>query len=182
MTQQSSLPSTQLQSTWGKFPNQAVALDTKKKLEEAGIAPEKITVETENFDPPLTLEQTKAIANLKTGAIAGGILGALIGLLVSLIVTDFAHLRFAAFANFETIHYLSPLIAGVVGAAGMSLMSALSGANVPNSEQDIKDTNAITDEMLPKMYLLVVKGTEEEINLARNIITQQSGTLEASDR
>jgi hypothetical protein len=99
MSQQS--PSAKSKSTWGKFSTKSAATATRTKLEEAGIASEKITVETEHFEPPLQLEETQAIANLKTGAIAGGTLGALIGLFISLIVTDFAGLGLAALKNFQ---------------------------------------------------------------------------------
>ena len=86
MTQRS--PSTKLESTWGKFSTKQAAEATQTKLKEAGITPEKIILETENFQPPIKLEDTEAIANLKVGAIAGVVLGFLIGLSISLIVTE----------------------------------------------------------------------------------------------
>ncbi|ACB51481.1 hypothetical protein cce_2131 [Crocosphaera subtropica ATCC 51142] len=179
MSQQSSVSSTQLSSTWGKFPNLSAAKETKKKLEEAGVAPNQITVEVENFDPPLKLKQTQAINNLRTGAITGTILGALIGLLISLIVTDFAHLGLGALNNFQAIHYASPLIAGGIGAVGMSVILAISGAKVPKFDKEITDGE---NQTLPKLYLIVVEGTPKEIELAKKMIVQQSGFIEAEDR
>ena len=149
---------------------------TKTQLEEAGIAPEKITLETENFEPPLRLQDTQAIANIKTGAITGGILGALVGLYISLIVTNFPSLGLAALKNFQIVHYLAPVMGAIVGAAGISLISGATGTNVPKSNVDI------TERTLSKRYLVVVKGTTEEISLAREIIAQQGGVVEEADR
>ena len=67
MNQQS--PLAKRESTWGKFSTQQAAEATQIKLKEADIAPEKITLETEDFQPPVKLEDTGAIANLKSGAI-----------------------------------------------------------------------------------------------------------------
>lgn len=179
MSQESSVSSTQLSSTWGKFSNLSQAQKVKKKLEEEGISSKHITVEVENYDPPLRLEQTQAINNLKTGAITGTILGALIGLLISLIVTDFSHLGLDALSNFKAIHYATPLIAGGIGAAGISVILAISGSKVPNFTQGERDSD---NQTLPKLYLVVVEGTSEEIELTQKIIVQESGVVEAEDR
>ena len=103
MSQQSA--SSKLESTWGKFSFKQAAETTQAKLTEAGVEPAKITLETEDFSQPIRLEDTEAIANLKTGAITGAVLGSLVGLTISLAMTDFANLGFAAFNNFQTIHY-----------------------------------------------------------------------------
>ncbi|EAZ92179.1 hypothetical protein [Crocosphaera chwakensis] len=182
MSKQSPSSPTRPYSTFGKFPSEDAAKETKRKLEESGLNSEQITVTTENFNPPLKLEQTQAINNLKMGAITGGILGTLIGCLVSLILTDFAHLGFAAFENFKTIHYLTPVIAGIVAAAGMGSILSLSGANIAKTDEDLKNINNSSNRSLEKMFLVMIKGTVQEIDLARKIITQQAGIVEESDR
>jgi hypothetical protein len=68
MSQQSS--SIELETTWGKFSLRERAQAAQTKLSEVGIAPQNITLETENFSNPVKLEDTEAIANLKSGAIA----------------------------------------------------------------------------------------------------------------
>ncbi len=176
MSQQSPSASKQLKSTWGKFSIEQAALATKAELEEAGIEPEKITLEAEDFQPPTRIEDTGAIANLKTGAITGAALGALIGLSISLILTNFSGVGLAAFKNFQTIHYLAPIMGAIVGAVGISLISGLSGASIPQSNLDISDRSE------GKKYLVVVKGTTEEVSLAREIIDRQGGVVEEADR
>ncbi|HHP7231408.1 MAG TPA: KH domain-containing protein [Xenococcaceae cyanobacterium] len=176
MSQHSPSTSASLSSAWGKFANEPAATATKSQLEAAGIASENITLEAEDFIPPVPLEDTQAIANLQTGAIAGGVMGFLIGLSISLVVTDFANLGLAALGNFQTIHYFAPLMGAIVGAAGISLISASSGASVPKSDTNIEERPKST------RYLVVVKGTPEETNLAREIIAQQGGVVEEADR
>ena len=148
---------------------------TQTLLEEAGIAPEKITLETEDFKKPVPLQDTQAIANLKVGAIAGGVMGALVGLSISLILTNFFGLGLAAFKNFQTIHF-APVMGAIVGAVGMSLISGLGGASVPKANTDIDNRT------LSKRYLVVVKGTAAETSLAREIVAKQGGIVEEADR
>ena len=173
MSQQ--LPSEKLESTWGKFATQQAATQTQNKLKEAGIDLANITLETEDFNPPIKLEDTQTIASLKAGAIAGGVLGALVGLFVSLVFTDFANLGIAALKNFQTIHYFAPIMGAIVGAAGMSLIAGNSGASVLKDNTDNNPTES-------KRYLVVVKATAEKTSLAREIITQQGGLVEEADR
>lgn len=172
MSQQSA--SNKLESTWGKFSIQQAAETTQDKLIEAGVDPAKITLETEDFSQPIRLEDTEAIANLKTGAITGAVLGSLVGLTISLIMTDFANLGFAAFQNFQTIHYFSPIMGAIVGAVGISLILGLSGASIA------KDNTG--DRSSKKRYSIVVKGTDKETTLAKEIIARHGGVVEEADR
>ncbi len=140
------------------------------------IKPEKIVIETEDFQEPVQLEDTEAIANLQTGAIGGGVLGALVGLSISLILTNFAEVGLAALSNFQPIHYFSPIMGAIVGAAGMSLISGLSGANVLK-------TNANRNEYTEALrYLVTVEKTTAEISLSKEIIAQQGGAVAEADR
>ena len=174
MSQQS--PSVKSASTWGKFSTRQAANATQKKLQEAGIAPEKITVETENFESPVKLENTQAIANLKVGAIAGGVMGLAIGLSIVSIITNFFTIGLAALKNFQAIHYLAPIFGAIIGAVGMSLILGISGASVPKNGTDLNNRTEA------KRYLVVVEGTAEEISLVREIVTQQGGVVEEADR
>ena len=47
MSQQSSLNKSK--STWGKFSTEQSAIATQSKLTEAGIDPEQVTLETEDY-------------------------------------------------------------------------------------------------------------------------------------
>lgn len=176
MTQQS--PSTKLESTWGKFSTKQAAEATQIKLKEAGISPEKIILETEDFHAPVKLEDTEALANLKVGAIAGVVLGFLVGLSLSLIVTNFSGMGLAAFNNWQTIHYLAPFMGAIVGAVGMGLISGISGASFSKSKSNVNSDRSAKS----KRYLVVVKGTATEVNTAREIINQQDGVVEEADR
>ena len=171
MSQESS---TKLESTWGRFSIKQAAETTQTELENAGIAPEKITFETEDASEPIRIEETEAISNLKSGAITGGVLGALIGLSISLIMTGFASNGLAAIASFQPIHYFAPVMGAIVGAAGMSLILGISGASISQNNTELNsDINR---------YLVTVKGTTEEITLAKEIIAKQGGEVEQMDR
>lgn len=172
---QSSTPQT-TESTWGRFITKSAATTTQSKLEEAGINPEKITLEEEDNQSPIRLEQTNAIGNLKSGGITGAVLGALIGLSISLIMTNFAGEGLAAWQNFQPIHYFSPIMGAIVGAVGISLILGLTGASAPKTNADINDRSE------SEKYLLVVQGTTEEIILAKDIIARQGGVVEEADR
>lgn len=176
MSQQSS---TQLESTWGKFFTKQAAKTTKQELTKAGIDSKKIIIETDEASNPVKIEDTEAIANIKAGAIAGAVLGFLVGLSISLIVTKFSTLGLAAFKNFQAIHYFSPLLGAIVGAAGMSLISGISGASVLKANAR---ANQYTDSTESQEYLVVVKGTAEEVALTKEIIAQQGGIVEDGDR
>jgi hypothetical protein len=167
MSQQ--LPLEKLQSTRGNFTSQQAATTAKTKLREAGIAPENVTLESQNFEPRLPLQSTQTITNLQAGLLAGGIMGALIGLSISLIFTDFFNQGLSALKNFQLIHYLAPFLGALVGAVGMSIIAGLSGVSVPKSRADLKEGT------LDKTYSLIVKGTAEEISLAQEIIEQEGG-------
>ena len=162
-------------STWGKFATLQAAQAAQQELKAAGIEPDKIVLESENFSAPKQLEDTEAIANLKTGAITGAVLGAIVGLSISLILTDFAHLGLAVLNNFQTIHYFSPIMGAIVGAAGIGLISGISGASVPDNESN----NSVSSS---KRHLVVVKGSLEDVALSREIIARQGGEVEEADR
>ena len=167
-------PSTDLDSIWGKFADAQAAEATQQKLEEAGIERDKIVLKSENFVEPIRLEETEAISNLKTGAITGAVLGALIGLSISLIMTDFASIGLRALNNFQTIHYFSPIMGAIVGAAGMSLILGIGGGNVPQDDAQQRPEST--------RHLVTVRGTAQEVALSREIITQQGGEVEEVDR
>ncbi|MGD1921950.1 MAG: hypothetical protein ACFCAD_25510 [Pleurocapsa sp.] len=166
--------SSKLNSTWGKFSIKQAAQDTQNKLQGAGIDPQKITLETEDFLNPVKLEDTEAIANLKSGAITGGVFGALIGLSISLISTNFADLGLEALKNFQAINYFAPIMGAIIGAAGISLILSLSGANIMQRNRESGFTS--------KRHLVVVKGTAEDVALSQQIIAQQGGVVEEADR
>ena len=171
MSQESS---TKLESTWGRFSIKQAAETTQTELKNAGIDPEKITFEAEDAFEPTRIEETKAISNIKSGAITGGVLGALIGLSISLIMTGFASSGLAAIGNFQPIHYFSPVMGAIVGAAGISLILGISGANVSRD-----DANLNSDI---RRYLVTVKGTTKETTLAKKIIAKHGGEVEQMDR
>ena len=171
MSQQSS---TELESTWGVFSIEQAAKTTQTQLIEANIDPEKITLETEDFNKPIRLENTEAISNLKSGAIAGGVLGALVGLSISLIMTGFANKGLAALKDFQIIHYFAPIMGAIVGAAGISLILGISGASIAQDEADSNPES--------KRYAIAVRGTAEEIATAKEIIVQQGGEVEDANR
>lgn len=173
--------SQQLQHTWGQFASRQAAEVTKQKLETAGIPSQQITLETENQKIPKRIEDTQAIANAKSGAIAGGLLGAFIGLFLSLISAGFLQTGFAALNNFNDINILAPLLGAIVGAVGISLISALSGTNVPQSDKTASVSENPTDKMT-EIYLVKVAGTPAEVTQAEEIIHKEGGKVGEEDR
>lgn len=173
MSQQSPSATT---STWGMFSTQSTATMVKSQLGEAGIAPENITLEAQNFQTPLELQDTQAIENAKFGAIAGALMGFLMGLTIVLLATNFFSIGVAAFKSFQAIHYLAPFIGALVGAAAMSLISGITGTNVPKSRTKTRDREE------PTKYVVTVRGTIEEIDLAREIMAQQDDIVTTADK
>lgn len=178
MSQES--PSKQLQSTWGQFSSQQAAEQTKQKLAATGIPLEQITLETENQKLPPRIQDTQSIDNAKSGAIVGGLLGALVGLSLSLIFAGFPQVGFAAFNNFDALNYFAPLMGAVVGAVGISLISALGGTSVPQSDSanELHDTSRKEKEI----YLVTVRGTAAEMSQAKEIIHQEGGLVGEENR
>ena len=62
----------------------------------------------------------------------------------------------------------------IVGAVGISLILGLSGASIA------KDNTG--DHSSLRRYSIVVKGTDEEMTLAKEIIVRQGGIVEQADR
>ena len=169
-------PSAKIESTWATFASQQAAEAVKTELEQAGIEPGKITLGEEDAQPSTRLEDTETISNLKSGAIAGGVLGALVGLSISLLTTNFAGMGLSAIQNFQTIHYFAPILGAIVGAAGISLISGLSGASIAQPSEEISDRYESI------RYLVSVKGNTEEVSLAKDIIDRQGGAVEEANR
>lgn len=163
-------------STWGNFTSKSEALTTKSRLQQEGISPEKITIETENFQPRLSIQDTQGINNVKTGAITGAIFGFLIGLSISLVKTNFGSFGLQVWQNFQTIHYLYPILGSIIGAGGISVIVSISGVQAP------KPNTISNQENLAKVYSVVVKGKATEIELAKKIIAQQGGVLKQEDK
>lgn len=174
MSQQSPLEKTE--STWGTFISQQAAETAQTQIEAAGVRSDKITLEVEDARSPVKLEDTGAIANLKPGAISGAVLGALIGLSISLIMTNFAGVGFSALQNFQPIHYFAPIMGAIVGAVGIGLISGLSGASIRQTKAELDDRYE------SRRYTVAIKGSIEEINLAKEIINQQGGVVEEAAR
>lgn len=177
MSQQSS----RLQYTWGQFASRQAAEATKQKLETVGIPQQQITLETENQKIPERIEDTQAIDNAKVGAIAGSVLGAIIGLFLSLISAGFLQTGFAALNNFNELNIIAPLLGAVVGAVGISLISALGGTNVPQTDKSARDGKASADKMR-EIYLVEVSGNHDQMTKAKEIIHKEGGKVGEEDR
>ncbi|WP_036484340.1 hypothetical protein [Myxosarcina sp. GI1] len=174
------LSSDRLQSTWGQFSTRQAAETAKQKLESVGIPSEQISLETENQKLPPRLQDTQALDNAKSGAIVGGVLGAFVGLTLSLILAGFPQVGFAAFKNFDALNFFAPLMGAVVGAVGISLISALGGSDVPQSDSisNLPDTADKETEI----YLVTVKGTSTEMERVNAIIHQEGGLIGEENR
>ncbi|MGV2829760.1 hypothetical protein [Myxosarcina sp. GI1(2024)] len=105
----------------------------------------------------------------------------LIGFFLSLVTAGFFQVGFAAFNNFDALNFLAPLLGGVVGAVGISLISALGGVNVPQSDKSPNQSNDTSDKFR-EVYLIEVEGTADQMSQAKEIIHQEGGKVGEESR
>lgn len=150
----------------GQFSTKQLAETAVRALEEAGFERESISLMPRSLDPDPPSEETEAVSNAGSGAIAGTVFGALVGLLLSYI-----SLTLPNSLEVEPVRHLIgfTLIGSGFGAAAGSVIAAVTGTYVSQgvAEPERRD--------LREQYLVFVEGNSEDQSRARNIVEQQQG-------
>ena len=158
----------QQQRVVGQYTDQKTAEQAYAQLQTASFSSNQIVMETRQADPPL--EKTQAIGGGKEGAVLGGVFGGLICLLFSLgIIYRLPGITPFIFVNPVVSIAGITLFGGFIGSIALGLIGALAGVNVP------KET-APDLERLSTQYLIIVKGSEAEIQRASDTLQQHKQT------
>lgn len=122
----------------------------------------------------------KADDGAKTGALAGGTLGGITGLLVGLGTLALPGIGPIMLAGAGATAIATTLAGAGIGAATGGLLGALVGAGIPEERARVYHDRVARGE-----YLLIVEGTEQEINRAEAILhnrgIQEYGVYDAPD-
>lgn len=154
-----------------KFAEESAAHEARIALAEAGLPPENIAINTDEVDPNPPTEQTEAARSSFGGAISGGFLGGLLGLMLAVLALNFPDASPVDLSRPLASIAIAVAVGGIVGAASLSLVGALSGVNVPK-----KDTTSSRQE-LARRYLVTVAGTEAQIQQAQEILRQKGAKI-----
>ncbi|MGB7441369.1 MAG: hypothetical protein WA919_09905 [Coleofasciculaceae cyanobacterium] len=160
-----------LQRKVGILPTQEAVEATSQQLQAVGISPAQISVQNQDQDPLPPESENQAARSAKGGAIAGAIFGGFLGGSVSLIALNLP--GNGPLSGLDTTNFtlFAILIGAVVGSLAFGLLAALSGANVP------KESATADRESLSRKYRLEVKGSQEEIAQATEILRQQGAKI-----
>ncbi|MDC0832806.1 hypothetical protein AY599_21880 [Leptolyngbya valderiana BDU 20041] len=105
----------------------------------------------------------------ETGAFAGGALGTLAGLLAGIGVFTLPGLGAVAVLGSELIAVGSTVVGGAAGAAAGGLIGGLIGLGIPEEKAKV-----YYDRVSEGGYLVIIKGTDREIEQAQKILSQRN--------
>jgi hypothetical protein len=160
------------QQSVGMFLTREAAEAAYQSLQNAGFSPDRLFLDTQVLDPNPRLRDTKASRGAGGGAIAGSLFGGLVGSLLVFISLNPA----TSTANPAATQPLTALVGMALAAAGVgavagALIGAFSGLNVPKTETGVDRAR------LAHRYLVVLDGTEDERNRAKELLRQQGSQL-----
>lgn len=160
-----------IQRTVGKFPSQQIAEEAQNALQSAGFSAEQISVEAqqEEMTPTPQISQSQAIKSAKGGAIAGTVFGSLAGFILSRGAFNFFSAGPDVSSDLLTLTIGVTLAGAGVGAAAFALIAALSGVNAPTEE------GMTNPQSIAQNYLIEIRGSEDEIEKAKEILRQHEG-------
>ncbi|KYC43660.1 signal transduction histidine kinase LytS [Scytonema hofmannii PCC 7110] len=157
----------------GTFPNRQEAEAALNDLRGSGFTMNQVSILAKNAEH----NDQIAGADIKDrgddesqegagiGAVAGTVLGGLGGLLVGL-----EALIIPGVGPFLAAGTIATTLAGAgIGAAAGSLVGALTGAGIPE-----EDARAYSDRISQGDYLVMIEGTEDEINRASSILRNRN--------
>ncbi|HEY9628030.1 MAG TPA: hypothetical protein V6C84_12060 [Coleofasciculaceae cyanobacterium] len=148
------------QSIVVSFSEKQVAEKALQALQTAGFTQDQLQLNSQN--PPVP--QTEAKKSGGKGAIVGALAGGLVGL-----IFGYAKVSLAETANVSLLgDSLGMVLAGsLVGAAGMSIIAAMSGVNV------IKDQAGTETSALTPIFSVSVNASQpEDVAKAQSILEQ----------
>lgn len=152
----------------GTFPTHQEAEIALTELRDAGFNMDKVSAIAQNpqgeamADVEVASSKERVKEGLETGAILGGTTGGMLGLIGSLSVLAIPGVGIATEA---AVLLGNALLGSGIGAAGGSLAGALVGWGIPEDQAEYYQ------ELLSQgSYVVLVEGTEAEINGARAIL------------
>jgi hypothetical protein len=129
-------------------------------LQAADFPPEQFSLIPEEIDPNVAVGQTEAAKGAGVGATTGAVFGGLMGGLI-------AYASMLSAGNpLSTTHLLGLVLAGSsVGAAAVSILGALTGANVHQGQ----------DTSVPNQYYVLVADVSQDELLKAQKVLQEAG-------
>jgi hypothetical protein len=150
----------------GLFTTQKDAEAAKSQLEQAGLPPEQIIVDTQpaqSVAQQLPIEETEALPNGIKGVLTGSVLGGLLGLIFSIMVNGTAT---DANATPHVSTLLLTLGGGIVGAIAVGILASFTGANVAATDHNEPEPETV--------HAVKLTGTQEQFVEATRIIQNGS--------
>jgi uncharacterized protein (TIGR02271 family) len=162
----------------GVFPTREAAEDALHSLKNSGFGMERVSViaqDAERHDGIAGADVKKQVKNKKVGnkadegasvgAVSGGAVGGLTGLLVGLGLLAIPGVGPVILAGEVATTLATALAGGAIGAAAGGLLGGLVGLGIPE-----KRAKAYSDSVAKGNYLVIVDGTEDEIQRAETIL------------
>ncbi|MBD1905773.1 general stress protein [Funiculus sociatus GB2-A5] len=158
----------------GIFSRRRDVEDALHELKNSGFLMDKVSVVAKDADRHDEIAGVEVSDRIKdsnadegatTGAIAGGALGGLTGLLIGLGALAIPGVGPILFAGAEATAIATTIAGGGIGAAAGGLTGALIGLGIPEQEAKVYH-----DQLSSGDYLVLVNGTEEEIQRAESIL------------
>ncbi|NJR64308.1 MAG: hypothetical protein HC772_01610 [Leptolyngbyaceae cyanobacterium CRU_2_3] len=152
-----------------------VATFSKQDLAEQAInvlkskfSGDRLTLSSQALEP--AINQTQAAGSAKGGAIAGALMGAIVGIWLG-----YMSLYGDLLGNIDPVRHLVGLgLAGSgIGAAGGSLLAAITGSNVIKVGIDINYSDQVQG------YAIFLQGTPDEVAQARKTLQAQGVDIQS---
>lgn len=160
----------------GIFAKIEDAVAALTELKTAGFPIEKISVISRNTEEDREIANlvkstesgNQAEENTATGAFTGGALGTVAGLLVGLGILAIPGIGPIMLAGAEATALATTLAGSAIGTAAGSFMGAFVGLGIPEAQ-----AKSYYERVSRGAYLVMAEGTEEEIVIAQNILTER---------
>ncbi|MBD1938464.1 hypothetical protein [Microcoleus sp. FACHB-68] len=160
----------------GIFAKIEDAVAALTELKTAGFPIEKISVISRNTEEDREIANlvkstesgNQAEENTATGAFTGGALGTVAGLLVGLGILAIPGIGPIMLAGAEATALATTLAGSAIGTAAGSFMGAFVGLGIPEAQ-----AKSYYERVSRGAYLVMAEGTEEEIAIAQNILTER---------
>ncbi len=162
----------------GTFSNHSEAEKALNELKDSGFAMNQVSIVGQDINHNSVAgansgdrladlaDNNKADDGAKTGAVAGGTVGGLTGLLVGLGLVAIPAVGPIMLAGAGATALATTLAGGAIGAATGGILGGLVGLGIPEDR-----ARAYSDRVDQGDYLVMVTGTDEEIQRAQSILS-----------
>lgn len=159
----------------GVFSTRREAELALEELRDSGFSMDKVSIIARDGDrekdiADVEVEDHERVGNkadegATTGAVTGGVLGGVTGLLVGLGALAIPGIGPIMLAGVEATALATALAGGAIGAAAGGLVGGLVGLGIPEEQAQV-----YSDRVTQGDYLVIVDGTEAEIDRAHKIL------------